>query len=160
MRVSTFLDVQNIYYSFKNHYNGKADFEKLLAAAANGRQMVRNIAYVVTDPANDFQGNFIYFLNQLGIETKTKDLIRRQDSSVKGNFDIEMVLDIVEIAPRTDVICVISNDGDFSPLGEYLRNHGVRFEVLGIKELCAQNLKEAAHEFISIDSSFVLESEG
>jgi len=56
-RVGVFVDVQNMYYSAKNLYDAKVDFDKLLDSAVMNRKLIRASAYVIkadTPDENDF----------------------------------------------------------------------------------------------------------
>ena len=49
---------------------------------------------------------------------------------VKGNMDIELTVDAMELSPHVDHVVLISLDGDFRPLVESLQRQGVRVSVV------------------------------
>ena len=56
-RVGIFVDVQNMYYSAKNLYSKKVNFEKIMELGVGERQLIRAIAYVIRadiEPESNF----------------------------------------------------------------------------------------------------------
>lgn len=152
-RVGVFVDVQNMYYSARHIYNAKVNFKALLNEAVQGRTLVRAIAYVIRteDVARE---QFFTVLENLGYEVKAKDIQVFVDGSKKGDWDIGIAMDMIELAPRLDTLVLISGDGDFVPLVEHLqRALGCRVEVIAFGKSAAGKLREAANEFTDIDGN-------
>ena len=72
-RVAFFVDVQNLYHSAKNLYNGKVDYSSLLNVAKDGRKMVRAIAYVIEARTPD-EEDFFEVLEEIGFQVRRKGL--------------------------------------------------------------------------------------
>lgn len=74
---------------------------------------------------------------------------------VKGNMDIELAVDAVELAPRVDHIVIFSGDGDFRPLVESLQRQGVRVSVVSTirsqPPMIADELRRQADNFIDLN---------
>ncbi len=74
---------------------------------------------------------------------------------VKGNMDIELTVDAMELAPRVDHIVLFSGDGDFRPLVESLQRQGVRVSVVSTirsqPPMIADELRRQADNFIELD---------
>ncbi len=152
-RVGVFVDVQNMYYSARHIYAAKVNFKALLNEAVQGRTLVRAIAYVIRteDVARE---QFFTVLENLGYEVKAKDIQVFVDGSKKGDWDIGIAMDMIELAPRLDTLVLISGDGDFVPLVEHLqRALGCRVEVIAFGKSAAGKLREAANEFTDIDAN-------
>ncbi len=147
-RVALFVDVQNMFYGAKEK-NARLDFEALLAAAADGRRLVRAVAYVVESREID-QSAFIHLLRMKAYEVKRKPLRIRPDRSMKGNWDLEMALDALATGEHVDVIVLVTGDGDFVPLVRQLRLKGVRVEIYGFPRSTAPDLRQAADRFVPI----------
>ncbi|MBI3912439.1 MAG: NYN domain-containing protein [Armatimonadetes bacterium] len=154
-RVGVLVDVQNMFYSAKHQYRAKLDFQKLLDAAVQDRQLVRAIAYIVQTPEID-QTSFINTLRQIGYEVKTKMLRTRPDGTTKGDWDMGMAIDAISMADRLDAIVLVSGDGDFVELVSMLKAQGVRVEVLSFPSSTAEELKLAATEFSPIGPDMLL----
>ncbi len=152
-RVGVFVDVQNLYYSAKNLYNTKVNFREILKTAVGARQLVRAIAYVIKAEVKD-ESTFFEALEKIGFEVKAKDLQIFIGGAKKGDWDIGIAMDCIELAPRLDTIVIISGDGDFLPLLQHLRRAmGCRVEVIAFGKSTSKKLIEEADSFVDLDSS-------
>src|SRR3989339_451004 len=152
-RVGVFVDVQNMYYSAKNLYNAKVNFAQILKTAANGRSMIRAIAYVIKADVKE-EKNFFDALDKIGFEVKAKDLQIFYGGQKKGDWDIGIAMDMIELAPKLDTAILVSGDGDFVPLLNHLKYAlGVRVEVMAFGKSCSGKLIEAADSFINMDET-------
>ena len=74
---------------------------------------------------------------------------------IKGNMDIELTVDAMELAPRIDHIVIFSGDGDFRPLVESLQRQGVRVSVVSTirsqPPMIADELRRQADNFIELE---------
>ncbi len=151
-RVGVFIDTQNLYHTAKNLYKRKVNFSNVLKDVVGGRNLVRAIAYVITTE-NEDEKAFLSALTKAGIETKSKDLQIFYDGSKKADWDIGLAIDAVSMAPKLDAVIIISGDGDFVPLCEFLRyHHGVQVEVATFGKSAASSLKEAADDFLDLSA--------
>jgi uncharacterized LabA/DUF88 family protein len=152
-RIGVFVDVQNMYYSGRYMYNSKVNFKALLNEAVQGRTLIRAIAYVIrTEDVG--REEFFKVLENMGYEIKAKDIQIFVDGSKKGDWDIGIAMDMIEMAPRLDTLVLISGDGDFIPLVEHLqRAMGCRVEVIAFGKSASGKLKEAANSFVDLDEN-------
>lgn len=152
-RVGIFIDTQNLYHTAKNIYKRKVNFANVVRDALAGRKLIRAIAYAITTESED-ESAFLSALTKAGIETKVKDLQIFYDGSKKADWDIGLAIDAVTMAPKLDAIVIISGDGDFSPLCQYLRyHHGTQVEVATFGQSASSMLKEAADDFFDLSSA-------
>ena len=150
-RVGVFVDVQNMYYSAKNLYNAKVNFAQILKAAVKDRSLIRAIAYVIKADVKEEQ-NFFDALEKIGFEVKAKDLQVFAGGAKKGDWDIGLAMDTIELASKLDTIVLISGDGDFVPLVQHLvRALGCRVEVMAFGRSASSKLKEEADSFMDMD---------
>jgi uncharacterized LabA/DUF88 family protein len=148
-RVGVFIDTQNLYHSARNLYNRKVNFGSVLRDAVAGRKLVRAVAYVITTEAGD-EKNFFEALTKFGIETKTKDLQVFHSGTKKGDWDVGLTVDAIKMAPRLDSVVIISGDGDYIPLVEYLQTMGVQVEIVSFGKSTSSNLREACDDFVDL----------
>lgn len=148
-RVGVFVDVQNLYYSAKNLYNAKVNFAEILKTAVFGRKLIRAIAYVIKAQNLDEQ-KFFEALDKQGFEVKTKDLQVFYGGHKKGDWDIGIAMDIIRLSAKIDVVALVTGDGDFIPLVEYLRNHGQYVELIAFGESASSALIKEADEFTDL----------
>ena len=129
-RVGVFIDAQNLYHSAKNLYKAKVNFKQIMEDAIEGRALIRAIAYVITTESGEEQV-FFEALEKLGIEAKTKDLQIFLGGAKKADWDVGIAVDAIKMAPKLDTIILVSGDGDFVPLVQYLKtNEGCQVEVI------------------------------
>lgn len=148
-RVGVFIDVQNMYYSAKNLYNAKVNFGNILETAVGNRKLIRAIAYVVKTKTGE-EKVFFEALEKLGLETREKELMI-YDGAKKADWDVGICIDSIALADRLDVIVIISGDGDFIPLVQYLKmNKGCRVESMAFRETTSTKLVETVDNFIDL----------
>ncbi|MEI6494438.1 MAG: NYN domain-containing protein, partial [bacterium] len=129
-RVGVFIDTQNLYHSAKNLYNARVNFAAIMKDAVCGRSLIRALAYLVTTEAGD-EKNFLEALGKIGIEIKTKDLQVFAGGAKKADWDVGLAVDAIKLAPKLDAVVIVSGDGDFVPLVEYLKeNMGCQVEAI------------------------------
>jgi uncharacterized LabA/DUF88 family protein len=148
-RVGVFIDTQNVYHSARNLYQARVNFGAVLKDAVAGRKLVRAVAYVITTEAGD-EKNFFEALEKIGIETKTKDLQIFAGGAKKADWDVGLAVDAIKMAPRLDCVVIVSGDGDYVPLVEYLQTIGVQVEVLSFGKSTSGKLREAVDEFLDL----------
>lgn len=151
-RVGIFIDTQNIYHSGKNLYHSKVNFGQIVKDALENRSLIRAVAYVITTEAGDEKG-FFDALTKMGIETKTKDLQIFGSGAKKADWDVGLAIDAVKMAPKLDAVILVTGDGDFVPLVEYLQmNEGCQVEVVSFGKSTSSKLIESADDFKDLDS--------
>jgi uncharacterized LabA/DUF88 family protein len=153
-RVGVFIDVQNMYYGARQ-LKGKLDFDALQQAAVRERRLIQAVAYVVESKEID-QSGFIKLLEQRAIEVRRKTLQVRADGSMKGDWDMELALDILDAANSLDVVVLVSGDGDFTSLVKRVKSMGPRVEVIGFPRTTAKSLVGAADHFQPLDRKFMI----
>jgi len=150
-RVGVFVDVQNMYYSARAMYGAKVNFKEVLKAAVKGRTLVRALAYVIrTEEVT--RETFFEALENIGFELKAKDLQIFVGGAKKGDWDVGIAMDAIELAPRLDTVVLVSGDGDFAPLLEHLRRAmGCRVEVVAFGKSASKQIKDTADDFEDMD---------
>lgn len=152
-RVGVYIDTQNIYHSGKNLYHSKVSFGQIVKDALGDRSLIRAVAYVITTEAGDEKA-FFEALTKMGIETKTKDLQIFGSGAKKADWDVGLAIDAVKLAPKLDAVILVTGDGDFVPLVEYLQmNQGCQVEVVSFGKSTSAKLIEAADDFIDLDQN-------
>lgn len=149
-RVGVFIDVQNLYYSAKYLHGKKVNFGNIVSHAVSGRKLIRAIAYVVRTESQDEQP-FFEALYNLGIETREKDLQIFNSGTKKADWDVGLTVDAIRMAPSLDAVVIVSGDGDYLPLVEYLqKSSGKQVEVVAFGETTSSRLIDAADDFINL----------
>lgn len=152
-RVGIFIDTQNIYHSAKNLYNAKVNFGQVVKDALDGRVLIRATAYVITTESGD-EKNFFEALTKVGITTKTKNLQIFAGGSKKADWDVAMAIDAISLSPKLDAVILVTGDGDFIPLVEYLKiTQGCQVELVSFGKSTSQKLTEVVDDFMDLDKS-------
>lgn len=150
-RVGVFIDTQNLYHSAKNIHRSRVNFGQVVKDALAGRALIRAVAYVITTESGEEKG-FFDALTKMGIETKTKNLQIFSGGAKKADWDVGLAVDAIKMAPKLDAVILVSGDGDFVPLLEYLReNQGCQVEVVSFGKSTSAKLIETADDFIDLD---------
>ena len=150
-RVGVFVDVQNMYYSAKNLYKSKVDFAQLLKTAVNERSLIRSICYTIKADIGE-EKSFFEALEKIGYEVKSKDLQIFLGGNKKGDWDIGIAMDMIELAPKLDTVVLISGDGDFAELIRHMKHAmGCRVEVMAFGKSASSKIKDAADQFTDLD---------
>lgn len=150
-RVGVFIDVSNMYHSAKNLYNANVNFANILRDAVGGRQLVRATAYVIRSQSQEEEGFFDALLKQ-GFEVKQKDLQIFISGEKKADWDVGVAVDAIKLSSKLDVIVLVSGDGDYIPLVEYLQSHGCVVEGMAFGQTTSLKLREILDDFIDLGS--------
>ena len=152
-RVGIFIDVQNLYHSAKNLYRGRVNYRELLKYLVDGRKLIRAMAYVVKSETAEGEGAFFEALKKTGIELRMKDLQVYAGGMKKADWDVGMAVDAIRMASFLDAVVLVTGDGDFVPLVDYLKwGMGRAVEVAAFERSTSLKIREAADKFISIET--------
>ncbi|MBN1645836.1 NYN domain-containing protein [Candidatus Woesearchaeota archaeon] len=155
-RVGIFVDVQNMYYSAKQLYGKKVNYNLLLKNAVANRQLIRAFAYAIKADMKD-EKTFHDALYRIGFEVKLKDLQIFYGGAKKGDWDVGLAMDMIRLAPKLDTIILVSGDGDFTELVKYVRALGCRVEVMAFEKTCSNMLSTEADQFTNLgEKKFLL----
>ena len=157
--VAVFVDVANVFYAAKAA-GVDIDYVTLLKTITANRDLVRAYAYTGLDPDNENQKAFHNFLDRNNYKVVSKDVRKYGDGRFKANLDIELVVDLVRLAPKLDIAVVISGDGDFAPAIRAVQDMGVRVEVVSFRANTSSDLVDVADQFIEITSIAKVEAGG
>ncbi|WP_456626708.1 LabA-like NYN domain-containing protein [Bradyrhizobium sp. URHC0002] len=136
------------------------DYKRLLKEFQSRGTLLRAIYYtaVIEDQEYSSIRPLIDWLDYNGYTVVTKATKEFIDASgrrkVKGNMDIELAVDAMELAAHVDQIVLFSGDGDFRPLVEALQRRGVRVTVVSTiscqPALVADELRRQADVFTDL----------
>lgn len=152
-RVAVFIDTQNMYHSAKHIYGARVNFGAVVDGAVANRPVIRAIAYVAKSKTGEEHG-FFEALVQHGIELKVKDVQEFASGEKKADWDVGMAVDAMAIAMsgRVDAVVLVTGDGDFCPLADFLKANGILCEVVAFGSSTNAQLKERADSFFDLSS--------
>lgn len=162
LRMMMAIDGENFYG--QNHSSKcKVDFIGLRDFMLNlgtGRSLVQGVAYLPLPPNGDPKRKgvrrFHRYLRKKGFRVVVKEAVRRPDGPPKANVDTDLVVDVIERTgvTKTDVVVVVSGDGDFAPLCQYLRKRSIWVEVASLSKPLSPRLRTAANTVIDLKPYF------
>ncbi|MEM0907245.1 MAG: NYN domain-containing protein [Pseudomonadota bacterium] len=158
-KIALFIDGANLYSAARS-LGFDIDYKRLLAEFGKKGYLLR--AYYYTALAEDQEFStlrpLIDWLDYNGYSVVTKPLKEFYDQSgrrkVKGNMDIELVIDAMELSDQVDHIVLFSGDGDFRRLAEAVQRKGKKFSVVSTLQtqppMIADDLRRQADNFIEL----------
>lgn len=150
-RLAVFVDVPNLLYGYEG--DRTLHMGRLLDMLRTGRDLVRATAYspVSDDPREPVeQQRFVQPFVRYDYRIVTKPLKRFADGSIKGNFDVEMAIDMLLMADRVDTIAVVSGDADFARAVEAVQQRGVRVEVVAFAGSTSLEMRALADQYVEL----------
>ncbi len=157
-KVGIFVDVQNIYYTCRQSYQGNFDYNKFWAEVTRDREVVCAYAYA-THRGDKKQIQFQNILRAIGFTVELKAVLKRRDGTTKADWDVGIALDVYEAAPQCDTIVLASGDGDFGILLDRIRERfKTKSDVYGVRSLTSNQLIGPASRFFAIDEKLILGS--
>ncbi|HBO16569.1 MAG: hypothetical protein UR69_C0002G0068 [Candidatus Moranbacteria bacterium GW2011_GWE2_35_2-] len=152
-RVGILIDIQNMYYSARVLHNKKVNFKKILEEATAGRKLIRAVSYGIRTLEGS-EEKFLEALETSGFEVKTKDLQIFPGGAKKGDWDVGIAVDAIKMSKSLDVIVLVSGDGDYIPMMEYIQSTtGCRVEVIAFAESTSNKLIEKADDFVNLSEN-------
>ena len=150
-KLAIFVDIQNIYYTTRDTYGLAFDYRSFWKEISQKGQIVQATAYAIKRQNNDQQTRFQDALKHIGFNVKLKPFIQRSDGSAKGDWDVGITIDVMQVAERVDEIILLSGDGDFDLLLQTIRDsYNTTSSVFGVPELTAKSLIDSADYFYPI----------
>lgn len=159
-RLALFIDGSNLYAAAKA-LGFDIDYKLLRQEFMRRGKLLRAFYYTALLENDEYSPirPLVDWLHYNGFTMVTKAAKEYVDSQgrrkVKGNMDIELTVDALELAPFVDHIVLFSGDGDFRPLIEALQRKGKRVSVVSTirsqPPMISDDLRRQADNFIELD---------
>lgn len=158
-RTALFIDGANLYASAKN-LNFDIDYKNLLSFFRSECQLIRAYYYTALLEDQDYSPirPLVDWLDYNGYTMITKPAKSFSDASgnrkIKGNMDIELAIDMLELSAHLDHVVLFSGDGDFRALVEAVQRRGTKVSVVSTVKtkppMAADELRRQADYFIDL----------
>lgn len=158
-RIALFIDGANLYATAKS-VGFDIDYRRLLKEYQSHGRLIRAFYYtaLVEDQEYSSIRPLIDWLDYNGFAVVTKPAKEFVDAlgrrKIKGNMDIELAIDAMEMADNIDHMVLFSGDGDFRSLVEAIQRKGVRVTVVSTvttqPPMVADELRRQADEFVDL----------
>jgi uncharacterized LabA/DUF88 family protein len=158
-KIALFIDGANLYATAKS-LGFDIDYKRLLKEFQSRGKLVRAFYYTALVEDHEYSSirPLIDWLDYNGFSVVTKPAKEFVDSlgrrKVKGNMDIELAVDAMEMAEHIDHMVLFSGDGDFRSLVEAVQRRGVKVTVMSTistqPPMVADELRRQADEFVDL----------
>jgi uncharacterized LabA/DUF88 family protein len=154
-QVGVFVDVQNVQETFERQ--GKevrydALIRHVLVASRRERHECKFIAFVPYKRDDERRQRLIDALSFQGYRVVSKPVRERPDGSVKANMDIEMTLEVLSMSEPLAEVVLVTGDGDFVALVDWLSKRGKRVVTIGLgRGYTSVELIRACDDYTNID---------
>lgn len=160
-RIALFIDGANFYGTAKQ-LGFDIDYRRLLKEFQGRGELLRAFYYTALVENEEYSSirPLVDWLDYNGYRVVTKPVKEFTDSTgrrrFKGNMDVELAVDAMELAPRIDHMVLFSGDGDFTPLVAAMQRKGVKVSVVSTintsPPMVADDLRRQCDEFIDLSS--------
>ncbi|MBW4631583.1 MAG: NYN domain-containing protein [Iphinoe sp. HA4291-MV1] len=150
-RVAIFIDGANLFHAGLQ-LGLEIDYAKLLCCLTENAKLLRAFFYTGVDRTNEKQQGFLLWMRRNGYRVVTKDLIQFPDGSKKANLDVEIAVDMMNLAPYYDTAVLVSGDGDLAYAVNALSYQGVRVEVVSVRSMTSDSLIDVTDYFVDIET--------
>lgn len=154
-RVYVFIDAANIFYTQRT-LGWRISYEKLKQYFKDEcrRDLNKIFVYTATDSGRPQQKKFLDMLNTNGFIVKTKEVKRiRVAKGVyewKGDFDVELTMDVMDNIKEFDTAVLLSGDSDFAPIVERMKENEKRVIVMSAKGHISRELITLSDKYINL----------
>ena len=160
-RIAVFIDGANLYAATRS-LEFDIDYRKMLTEIKSWGRLIRAFYYtaVVEDDEYTSVRPLLDWLDYNGFTVVTKNAKSYTDDTgrrkIKGNMDIELAVDALELAPHIDHAYIFSGDGDFTRVVKSMQRKGVRVTVVSSintrPPMISDDLRRQCDEFIDLSS--------
>jgi uncharacterized LabA/DUF88 family protein len=158
-RIALFIDGANLYATSKQ-LGFDMDYRRLLKEFQGRGNLIRAFYFTTLVESEEYSSirPLVDWLDYNGYRVITKAAKEFTDATgrrrIKGNMDIELAIEMLELAPHLDQIYLFSGDGDFRPLVEAVQRKGVKVAVVSTistnPPMVSDDLRRQCDEFLDL----------
>jgi uncharacterized LabA/DUF88 family protein len=150
-RISVFIDGSNLFYAALQ-LGIEIDYSKLLQKLVGNRRLLRAYFYTGIDPQNEKQKGFLLWMRRNGYRVVTKELHQLPDGTKKANLDVEIAIDMINLANHCQTVVLLSGDGDLAYALNSIAYKGVQVEVVSLRSMTSDSLINFADKYTDLQS--------
>lgn len=156
IKIAVLVDVQNVYYTTRSAYKRNFNYNLFWKKISEQGEIVHAFAYAV-DRGDEKQQQFQNILRAIGFKVKLKPFIQRADGSAKGDWDVGITIDALDVAEQVNKIIFVTGDGDFAILVDKIRSkYNTDVDVYGVPSLTAKALMDSATRYVPVEDEWLL----
>lgn len=149
-RVAVFIDAANLFYAAQQ-LGITIDYSKLLCHLTDGSRLLRAFFYTGVDLNNNKQQGFLLWLRRNGYRVIAKGLAQLPDGSRKANLEVEIAVDMLNLAPYYDTAILVSGSGELTYAVDAVSYLGVRVEVVSLRSMTSDRLLGVADAYVDLE---------
>lgn len=154
-RIGVFVDVQNVQETFERQgreVRYDALQQRFISNSKRDKFDFKFVAFVPYRSGDERRQRLIDALSFQGYRVVAKPVRERLDGSVKANMDIELTLEILSMSAHLEEVVIVSGDGDFVALVDWLSKQGKRVVVIGLgRGFTSVELIRACDEYMNLE---------
>jgi len=151
--VYIFIDAANIFYSQRT-LKWKISYEKLIEYFRKECDLVKCFVYTAYDKGRPQQKRFLDMLEINGYILRTKEVkkirVAKGTYEWKGDFDVELTIDMIDNINNFDTVILLSGDSDFAPIIKRAKEHNKKIIVMSVKGHISRELIELSDKYINL----------
>ena len=153
--IGVFVDVQNVQETFERQgrevrYDSLQ--QNIIATSKRDKYDFKFVAFVPFRAGDERRQRLIDALSFQGYRVVSKPVRERLDGSIKANMDIEITLEILSMSGHLDEVILVSGDGDFVALVDWLSKQGKRVVVIGLgRGFTSVELIRGCDEYVNLE---------
>ena len=150
-RIAVFIDVANVIYSLKD-LKWRIDYKKLQEYFTKNSKLVDIYFYYSTKKENSGQANLLEMLARKGFKLRVKEVkiikLKNKKVMLKGNCDVELTIDMIDLMPAYDTAVLLSGDSDFAPLIKYVQRHNKKVIAISTRGHISKEIIQSSDKFM------------
>jgi uncharacterized LabA/DUF88 family protein len=150
-KIMIFIDGSNLFYTAQM-MGIEMDYIRLVEQLILNNKLVRAYFYAGIDNVNTQSLNWQYFMRRTGFKMVTKQLQCFSDGNRKANCDVEIAVDMINLADSFDTAILVTGDGDLTYAVQTLVNKGKQVEIVGHRSNTNDTLINACDRFIDLEN--------
>lgn len=149
-RIAIFIDAANLFYAAQQ-LSITIDYSKLLCHLTDTSRLLRAFFYTGVDLHNNKQQGFLLWLRRNGYRVIAKELVQLPDGSRKANLEVEIAVDMLNLAPYYDTAILVSGSGELTYAVDAVSYLGVRVEIVSLRSMTSDRLLGVADAYIDLE---------
>ena len=155
-RTGLFIDGPNFHGSSRD-MGFDVDYQALLEFFRERAKVIRAFYYTALDVSGEHTPlkplvDWLSYNGYIVVTKPTKEFKNGGQRRVKGNMDVELTIDMLNLAPHLEHVILFSGDGDFRRLVEAVQQRGVKVTVLAATDVTADELRRQADQFVELEA--------
>lgn len=154
-RTALFIDGPNFHGSARD-MGFDVDYQSLLTFFRQRTKLVRAFYYTALDISGEHTPlkplvDWLSYNGYIVVTKPTKEFKNGSQRRVKGNMDVELTIDMLNLAPYLGHTVLFSGDGDFRRLVEAVQHRGIKVTVVAAADVTADELRRQADQFVELE---------